>query len=390
MVAAGAGDSRRNHQSKSLLFLFTKPLIEATTELDGQNTFPFEFQFPREVLHVEGQSFFEPNSSFAHLPGHPLPPSYLFNSAGPLKARTTQSVEYYVEAVVEKEQMFGSTVKVRKDFLFSPSRDTFHPDSELVTRSSLHERASRKLDPALKNERVSFKEKTKRLLTNGGPEPTAAFTVSSTSPSVAYVTGPVPISLSVTHDEERSTAPTKPEIILKSAYARLLCMTSYRVPQQGISYPVSGDYMRSSSEKTDLFRRQYLNIPTTTLMDLGELFEGLYIPAHLPPTFKTYTLSVHYVLRLSVSLVCVGKEYVVDFDKGPLFVHPGVYRAPPDDIDWLYARAEDALRDIRAPRLWDAPPEEELPPPTYYDADSREWGAMITTAGRPNVGFVTQ
>ena len=371
VIVTGAGDSRRVHRCKALLFFYTRTLFQSplgSTVLQGQETYPFQFQFPWEVVRVPGQSF-EPHANFNHLPDHLLPPTFTTSQGKLLQSSNVQSVEYYLEAILEKDKMFASKTKARTVLLFSPSRPVMQPNVELVMRSSIHERSTRKLNPLFKDEHRSIKDKTKKLFGAGGPEPTALFSVDSTVPSVAYVNGPLPISLGVRHDTARSTATTVPDVILKNVYARLTCTITYRVPYQGMLFISSGNYIRSSSEKIDVCRSAPLSISSTESMDLNEFVPGLRIPAQLSPTFKTYTLSCHYVLKVSVSLVCLGKEYVVDIGKCPLFMYPSIFRDPPASIDRLHASAEDEVQQVRIGQAWDAPPEEELPPPAYHNIE---------------------
>ena len=327
-VMVSSGNSRRAVRGKAFLFDYAHTLSRTLHQDVGQSrSWDFDFVFPNNTPAASGNRWAE-HPKFHHLPGHQLPPTW-----SSLDGR--QQIYYQIKVSAHTPLVFRRPLKDRVNLIYSPYRSVQYPDYLLCKRTTTVVRTTRKLDSALPVQHRSVKESARSLFGSSIPsEPTSTFFVHSEVPRIVYVNGKLPIFIDIEHDLAKSTSREIPVIHLKDFHARLTEYTGVRVPN---------NHIRDSDRKITIDRRYY-GRPLTERMNLGEAW-NISIEGHIPPTFKTYSMSREYVLKVTATVVCARKEYEIELGRHGLLILPGPYRslasigpevvpkiqAPPDD-----------------------------------------------------------
>ena len=313
-VVTGAGENRRVHIAKGLLFDYKTVLPLPVVPAPKSSVWPFEFEIPWECQSTRQPGLFGPHVDFEHEAGFPLPPT--FNSA---EKGVGQAVYYYLEVIAhDRHATFFSEKKSRLYVNFSPSRPTLTPiSSPPFARTKPCFRCSKKLDPELmaREEQLTISQKTRRLFSSEPAKPTSHFSIWSEIPEQGTVGGAFPISLGLTHDEARSTAPRTPTVTLSNINVRFTAHTYGRVPYRTFRDPgLKHNYYAARSHKIYFLNRS-CSIPLYEYMDLGAHFANMLIPDDLIPEFKTYNVSRRYDLKATVDVMCVGETYHITMSK---------------------------------------------------------------------------
>ncbi|MCJ1398767.1 hypothetical protein MMC11_001968 [Xylographa trunciseda] len=359
-VTTGAGENRRTHHGRALLFHFCRDLpLTSVPVLEG-TAWPFTFEFPWKCLPAPMKKPFPPHELFHHEPGYSLPPTF-----ATLDDR--QKVIYYLEVVAhDRNAIFFGTVKNRLELAFMPSRPQPDPSPNLLHLNSSRTCKSRKLDPVLAAQKLSIGQKTKRWFSSSEVKPTATFTVHSSVPGQTCAGSTLPMTIGMEYNHAKSTAPEVPTIYLCNIHARLTAITDCRVPYKSL-FAGTGNYGRLYREKILLVNRSF-SMPMNEHMQLDELIGGLRTQPNLPPSFKSYNISRHYILKVTAVVACAQQNFDIWMGSGvgaPEFVvmsgvfKPVVTDEPQRDLDL----------DLAAVRLLGIEDdEEELPP--YEEQDS--------------------
>lgn len=346
-VDTGSGKDRHTHRSKAILFHFCTNFPLSNVPSHGPESWPFSFEFPWVALPAIMPKPFPAHEQFAGSPGHQLPPSFHTRDQ-------YQIVSYYLEVVAhDKSALFRATVKNRLRISFAPSRPLLQPPLNLFPRNAQLSCISRKLDSVLAEaaQHLTFRQKTRRFLSNDEVLPISRFVVKSSVPCQTYAGSPLPIMIGIDHDLARSTSPEVPTIFLCSIHVRISVFTQARVPVR-LLFGDMGNHIHKYKEKV-----QIVNFaPAMALseeMHLEEYLPRLGIPLDLPPTFKSYNLSRHYNLKVTAVLSCVDQKYDVqmtgDLGGMNLEVLPAIYKAWVSDVAQQDVAAEPLNTEEQLP-----------------------------------------
>lgn len=333
----------------------------------GHVEYPFEFRFPEAVEldpRLQNDAPFKPDELFEHEKGHPLPPSLWWRES-------TVRSEYFLEAdFVTSQRSFTLNPVVRHQLRFSPS----DPELGIPEQAALlpvppirFERRSRPPTPEPGQERQGPLQRLKSSLKGEKAEEAASSTsllVLSVPPRYR-VGAATTLKLSLQATLSDGLAQPAP-VYLRGIRAQAFVHISYRIPA---TFAPKEETRRYTTEKFDLFNRRYSK-PGIEVTENTSL-EDFVINSIVPPTFKSYCMSVRYDVRYDLLLDCAGKESEHEVEVKDVIIDPmtreGGHLGPPetppprrasiDSIDRsMYAHLRPRAVTVYRP---------ESPPPLY-------------------------
>ena len=341
------------HKSSVYLFWFSAEVVSRSITVNSHHSWDVEFQFPWTAMPHPTQISFGANPAFPHQVGHRLPPTWSRDCHG-----HTQSVEYYLEAIMNRQgRMIDHKNKDRIPLFFCPPLDIPDPAPfRQMGRAGYIMRTSRLLDPVKKAERYGFRERTKRIFSSN-QDPSARFVVKASAPTVCCVGDVLPINLHVTYNQNSSTAPEQPEISINNFYVRLNDYVQYRVPIT--RFFGDSELCKDSDNKINVAGKIVSVLAKKIVYDgmsLNEITPLRLSPA-LGPSFATFSISRNYVLKVSAVFNCAGKNYDLVLLRHLLTVHPArtLYRPLP-------GASPSLMQPLEAPVYGDEDGDETLPP----------------------------
>ena len=114
--------------------------------------------------------------------------------------------------------------------------------------------------------------------------------------------------IGIEYEPARSTAPEVPTIYLTNIHARLTAITDCRVPHEALFNNRGGNDTPRYEEKIDIVNQSF-NMPMYNHMQLDELIGGLRTLPNLPPSFKSYNISRHYILIVTAVVTCAQLDF---------------------------------------------------------------------------------
>jgi hypothetical protein len=330
LISTGSGNNRRTYKSKVYLFHFNINYINNATPMTGTSSWPFEWQIPWTTLPHPTQTVFGPSADFDMGDARPLPPSMEQWGDG-----HSQSITYYVEPVaVRPGKLITHKVKDKLCITFRPPRADPNPGQQLQSRANDIVRESRLLDPVKAAQPWGMKEKTKSLFKSSkdDPDPRVRFTLRSSMPMIAVANQPMPLNLELAYDKDKSTAPTQPSVELVSFHARLTAVTSFRVAVKALFSVRDYGLVRQNTSKIDICNVVLKPQPIHDGMRLGELIPTFGISADIPPTFKSFSISRGYVLKVTARVKCAERIGEIELGKHGLLILPEHWRPHPSEV----------------------------------------------------------
>lgn len=235
--------------------------------------------------------------------------------------------------------------------------------------------------PSHADRSLTFKERLSSMSSKNVPN--ATFKINLQMPNVGVVGRTLPIFLSVEHMPESSTAPASPTVLLKSVSVSVLSMGSVRCIDSNL-FSFGGDRLDSWDDKIEIASLDLRNTPaplpefSKTSMDLRDSMNlkisdnNSLLRSHLVPSYSTFNLEVHYMLRVKVAVECAQRKFQAEFFSRSFELLPGEWDGNPND-----AAQASSSRSTNAPTYQESHTSEPLPP---YAENPELW----TPAGRPS------
>ena len=323
-ITTGGGNNQTTHRSSIYLYCFSTPIpigSQGSITVNSRQSWDVEFQFPWTVLPHPTQTDCRPHPAFPHEAGHRLPPTWsrLCNS-------NTQSVHYYLEwTMTRKGRLIDHNNKDRLPLVFCPPLDIPSPEQfPLSGPKAVIWRESRLLDPAKRGDHYGFREKTKDFFSSSNQNPNARFNVTASAPTVCCMIDSLPVKLHLEYREDLSTAPERPEVTIRSLQVRLDDFVQYRVQRKW-----GGELVRTSSNKVDVAKKIFS--PREVVYDAMNLNDLVPLDILRGPSFATFNVNRTYMLKISATFSCSGKDFDLVIYRNELTIHPAriMYRPFP-------------------------------------------------------------
>ncbi|KAH7410160.1 hypothetical protein DE146DRAFT_340881 [Phaeosphaeria sp. MPI-PUGE-AT-0046c] len=295
----------------------------------GHVEYPFEFRFPEVVEldpRLQNDAPFKPDEFFEHEKGHPLPPSLWWRES-------TVRSEYFLEAdFVTSQRSFTLNPVVRHQLRFSPSDPELsipHQAALLSVPPIRFERRSRPSTPEPGQERQGPLQRLKSSLRGEKPEEASSTSLLVLSVPPRYRVGAA-IALKVSLQATLSDGFAQPApVYLRGIRAQAFAHISYRIPA---GFAPNEEIRKDTTEKFDLFNRRY-GKPGFEITGNTNL-EDFVISNIVPPTFKSYCMSIRYDVKYDLLLDCAGKESEHEVEVKDVIIDPmtreGGHLGPPE------------------------------------------------------------
>jgi hypothetical protein len=283
------GQTSHSYQSTAVVYDTAKQLVNEPSTFFNDSDLSFEFKLPTLAQQVVASPW-SPSKTFEHTPGHSLPPSWVSGDK-------SQCIEHFLEVVMQRPSIDIDAIH-RFPITFSPSRNVLLPHTEPISKQQFISRQSHLLGPVSHSKRPGMPRRVLSLFGAKGSELVAGFNLSNTLPTVIYVGGPLPITLSLVHDPVRSTAPEIPPVYITNLFARVTAFTDVRVGYHSLMG--SGEYHHDFRGKITLCWLPHIKVLMSEDMNLHEFLPALRIGQKLCPSFKTYNVKRSYVLKVSI------------------------------------------------------------------------------------------
>ena len=256
---------------------------------------PFEFTFP-EVTAGEKKKWLD-TPPYQVAEGHALPPSMMFDSKDFERDSGKGAIVYMLEAKFSKSSkssIFSSAERAEVALYYIPYRklETPAPKVGLVGKESIT-CSSKLLGPAGEKPKGLFK----RLKV-----PCSVFEVAITAPQTIYVGAPIPITLLLTHDLQKSTAPQAPTVKLTS------CVVSLIRTMHAAGKAVFEDDGQFSIMEI-LLKKEKLDIPLSESQNLSELLSLPNFETKHGMSFSTYNIAQTFKFMVKLTLECADKTF---------------------------------------------------------------------------------
>ncbi|KAH8586581.1 hypothetical protein B0O99DRAFT_644044 [Bisporella sp. PMI_857] len=282
------------YYGKATLFHLSKTLHDGLLR-QNQYEWPFEFTFPR-VTDGEKKKWLD-IPPYQVTEGHQLPPSMVFDSKDLERDSGVGSVVYMLESGFSKSSkssVFSPLESTSLALYYIPYRkfETPAPKIALLGKEAFT-CTSKLLGPAGEKPKSFFK----RIKT-----PCSVFEVAITAPHAVYNGGPLPITLSLTHDLQNSTATEVPTVKLTS------CTVILINTMHATGKAVFEDDGKFSTAEL-LIEKKDLDIPLSESQSLSDLLSLPSIRTKYGMSFATYNLARTFKLMVKVTVECVGKIF---------------------------------------------------------------------------------
>lgn len=298
---------RTVYHGTAVLFRISKTLSDGPLG-PGRHEWSFEFTFP-EVTEGEKKKWLD-IPPYNVKDGQPLPPSMVFDSKQFDRDSGKGAVVYLLEAKfakAEKTSIFGSDKTAYYPLYFVPYRKYETPAAKIGVVGKETFTCNSKLLGAQGEKPKSF---LKRFKT-----PTSVFEVSVTAPQIVWVGGPLPITLLLKHDLEKSTAPDVPTVTLTSCTISLI-----RTMHATGKAIMEDDGQYSISEL--LGKKEKLEIPLGESHDLSALCALSDFQSKYGMSFATYNLAQTFRLLVKLELTCADKRFWTELRSNLVILSP--------------------------------------------------------------------
>ncbi|KAL8945635.1 MAG: hypothetical protein Q9183_008025, partial [Haloplaca sp. 2 TL-2023] len=270
------------------------------------------------------------------------------------------SVQYYLEwKMIRKGRLVDHNDKDRLSLLFCPPLDIPNPEPfPLQGPKAVIWRESRLLDPAKRDDHYGFRAKTKDFFSSSNQNPNARFNVTATAPTVCCMIDSLPVKLHLEYRDDLSTAPERPQVTLSSLHVRLNDFVQHRVQRKW-----GGELVRTSSIKVDVAKKTFF--PRERVYDAMSLNDLVNLDIVVKPSFATFNINRTYMLKISATFNCAGKDFDLVIYRNELTIHPAraMYRPFP---------GSDPQDEVSRP-LGSAPSYEAKAAPPPYESNDDDW-----------------
>lgn len=302
---------RTVYQSTATLFNNQQTLHDGP--LNTENEWKFEFTFPKVTTGEKKKWLDVP--PYQVNDGHKLPPSTIFDSGNIERDSGKGFIVYFLEARFSKFEskstsIFASSEPDARVLLYHiPYRQTEVPGAQIAGMGKESYTVSSKLlDPnSVSGEKKSFFKKFKT--------PTSIFEVAVTAPRVVYVGGPLPVTLTLKHDLQGSTAPKPPVVKLKSC-SLLIVRTMHSVGKAVMEEDGQYSTMELIAGKNDL------DIPLSETNSLSDILDLSAFRTTYGMTFATYNIAQSFRFLLKATFECAEKQLWTELKSSEIYVLP--------------------------------------------------------------------
>ena len=317
-ISIKTGNGTSDLQGRVEFFARNQTLFEGPLMLKGdiQQSWPFWFRLPVDCSEKEGDIFKPdicPMDTYDNSVSQALPPTFAACQQA-LNSLNECSISYELTATVRTDQApildSGDVTQTISLDVLSP-RSEMTPDLQIVPiprrlyfssqeffAPSIVERPRRSLRVIMRELVESFK--MDRL-------PLVIFDIVTQLPTVGIMGQPLPITLGLEHDLQSSTAQTLPVVELKEFIITLICHTKQvtRGGKQAL-WPRSDDRSVHWNEQ-EILVHWIGNASISESLDLRTLHQ-LALPLRFAPTFRTFSISRSYTLKLKCIIECVRER----------------------------------------------------------------------------------
>ncbi|MCJ1353908.1 MAG: hypothetical protein MMC33_003895 [Icmadophila ericetorum] len=324
-----SGGDRQVHHGRTTLFEEQQTVFNGNYTLRKQvYEWPFEFIFPTDCRHAKGDQFQDAlNYNFDVDPEQGLPPTFLADDDS-WNWFCRSSVVYELIATVEssKRKLFkhSTDITYTSPLFLLPPPTTGTPDSNFQLEKRTLFVQSMHLNPEIGSRSLTLKEKMSSAI-HHSHLPTATFDLSVQFPTYDLPGSSLPITISISHDLQRSTHGGEPPMVyLKRYELNLESTTKIRCIPATISLESSDPSPKWTQTLTSYTSPEKdLHVPIPEALDLRTHSSNrLLLPWHITPTFRTFNISRTYSLKLKLVLECAQHKLHVEFEGLKLRVRP--------------------------------------------------------------------
>ena len=303
---------------KSLqLFAYKKTLLTGPSTLhipsigcEDQYSWPFTFTFPVNCNGVQDDASSAHFSSFNTDHDQPLPPS-LSTTSNEADSRGCVSVIYELQAALLSPSK--NCIKKLALNLYVP-RNTEQPGLECVNRTQRI--ICQTLDLLPKGQRESAKRPLgllEKLGLKSAPTdhlPKAEFDAKLQTLSSAIIGQPLPIFLYIDYDLDKSTIEAPPAVYIKRVAVWFREVTSMLVPKPG-SLPIEQEQAGWTNGVQIAAQNFDKDLPLVNgCLDMRKVVD-LTLKDDLVPTMKTFNIARSYGIKVTMTLECAGKSFLI-------------------------------------------------------------------------------
>ncbi|KAH8682880.1 hypothetical protein BGZ60DRAFT_398892 [Tricladium varicosporioides] len=282
------------YQGSATLFRLSKTLHDGALS-QNQYEWPFEFTFPKVTAGEKKKWLAIPPYQVTE--SHQLPISMAFDAEDFENNIGRGIIIYMLETQFTKSgnpSSFGKSESARLALYYIPYRDSKTPSPHISPLGKETFTCSSKLLDTTSEKPKSF---LKRFTT-----PRSVFEVSISAPTVLYAGGSLPITLSLTHDLQTSTAPAVPTVRLTSC-SIMLIRTMHAAGRA--MFEDDGKF----SIVENLLVKENLDIPLSESQDLSEILDLGSFRTRFGMGFATYNMAQTFKIMVKVTLGCVDKRF---------------------------------------------------------------------------------
>lgn len=316
-----SGGDRQVHRGRVTLFEERQTVFNGHYTLRKQiYEWPFSFVFPTDCRNWRGDHFQEANRPIFDVnPAQKLPPTFDDNHDS-WSWLCNSYIQYELVATVEKPSgklFHSSNLEHTYPITLLPCPTTSTPTPNFHTEYRTYSVQSMHLSPSIGPRPLTLKERMSAAV-HHSKLPTEVFTINVHFPTHGIPGTSLPITLSMTHDLERSTHGGEiPMIYLKKYELSLISHTYIRCVPAPFSIEFndpSNDWTVNLATYTPGKEEKNLHVPIPEALDLRTLDPNrLTLSSSIKPSFRTFNISRSYSLRLKLEIECVTEKLHADF-----------------------------------------------------------------------------